>query len=328
MCIRDRISDSLISNQLVDYFVPIKTVYPTAKDVCCTDFPDAFLQFLQPAYPCGDSIGVSISICNTGEVVLPDSFPISLYELNPLLENQTSLTTFFTPNSIPADRCRLITQTILRPTSDSLFILLGDNNFQSPIELPCDFPIIPVTECSYYNNLGAIAIPEQIRIQGFEDDLFIQCPIDVLGTSIVAPPFLSNPVWNNEFYTETLMVHEPGWYYLSGTTPCGEIFTDSIELVSDVPNYQFETSDTTICVGEPFIVNLGPSHLPRVLSLDANDDMVIRGCRSTGACESDTLIFLTEGSFVLESNIFLGNFCNPSDEILSLIHISEPTRPL
>lgn len=234
---------------LVDFFLPVKNIYPVAREVCCDALPDATVQWLLPAYTCGDSIGLDISVCNTGDVNLSATYPITIYNRDPCHENASIISSFSLGNIVLANDCYQFTHEISQQNIDTIFLVLGDNGLVSPIQIPCDFPLDGITEeCDYYNNFKSVFIPDTIKTTIFQDDYFQNCNEDIF---LVAPYYVDNPVWNDTLANDTIIARYGGWYYLRGTTPCGGLFLDSVEVIEQHPH--LTPVMDTVCMGDQIV---------------------------------------------------------------------------
>jgi len=295
---------------LVNFFMPSRTIYPVARELCCTNYADAALQYVLPAYPCGDSVGIAISICNTGYVDLPANFPVTVYQSNPTLGNAQVVDYFLLENPLPPDSCFLFPRTIL--DTEEIFAVLGDPQMTSPYDLPCDFPLSPTIECDYYNNMRSATIPDTIEIVPFNDDYYLACPDEQYAINLIVPPYFSNPIWNEMWETDTLSVWVAGTYILEATTPCGEFFVDSVVVTEQYQHLEFEFSDTTLCQGDTLVI---------VSPLQANTSWTIypglvlsHECPNTQiGCISDTIYCNTPGQYLVEGRKTLGWLCGTKD---------------
>ncbi len=242
---------------LVDFFIPMQSVYPVARDLCCADYADAVVQYFWPAYPCGDSLGVAVSICNSGYIDLPVDFPVAIYDNDPTTGNPTLIDHFILEAPLPPDSCFLFAKTIINV--DQAWVVAGDPQAPLPYHLPCDFPLTNTTECDYNNNYRMVNIPDTIDIVPFNDDYFLVCPnsspYSPYVIDLIVPPYLSNPVWNGLWATDTLTVLVGGTYILEATTPCGNLFIDSILVIEQYPQLIFDFTDTTLCQGDSLIIH-------------------------------------------------------------------------
>ena len=301
---------------LEDFFNPTQTIYPVARDLCCDDLPDANLKYVLPAYPCGDSIGLAINICNTGQVPLSAGYPISVYAQNPRIEEVLPLGTFYLENSLPFDDCKIYDITIPGADTDQLFVVLGDDGLLTPYELPCDFPLGTIEECDYQNNFKSLLLPDTISVVGFKDDYYTPCPNFDHTLYLVAPPYLENPVWNDSIQTDSLPVFRRGIYRLSAITPCGEIFTDSIELLSPIANYQFSFLDTTVCLGETLIIQSPNDYEASRWQILAPQQLYTADCASQNiSCPSLSVEFLTPGTYQISGSVTPTFLCYLYDTI-------------
>ena len=297
--------------ELEDLFLPVKTIYPITKDLCCSNLPDADLQFIHPAYLCGDSIGINFSICNTGYSDLPLDFPMSFYQNDPCTTTNSLIFSCQTGVNIPSDSCISITKNILNNNLDSIYLLLGDPGINLPLNLICDFPLTNITECEYSNNLRGFEIPDNIRIPTFQDDYYLPCPRASDAINIIVPSYLSNPIWNNSFSTDTLTVSKAGIYILSAITPCGDLFTDTVEVVSPYEYAPLPFRDTTLCVGDSILLSVVP-HEITVWSFP-NTSGYTSTC--TFNCDPNTVVFTEPGVFFANPAIKLGGGCFIRDTI-------------
>lgn len=286
-----------------------RTIYPQAKDACCINLPDANIVYVHPAYPCGDSIGITIKFCNSGYTELPADYPVAIYDSNPTFGSPNLLTNLTIDSMLAIDECLFITRTILDPTTSEVFVVAGDQGTNTPFDLACDFPLTNTEECGYYNNMRSSVIPDTISIVTFDGGYYLACPKIQDTIHLVAPPYLLNPVWNGQYATDTLTIYDGGTYYLEAITPCGEPWGDSLFVGEQFPHVEFPFSDTTICIGDTLIVDIPFPHE----SITWSDDSPFVAFSCIDSCERYGYHATMPGTYVITGSKNIGPLCSSSD---------------
>ena len=100
----------------------------------------------------------NITICNIGDAVAPADIPIQIYTGNPTTGSVANYFNATTTQIIPIDSC--ITETILVPIDiGNYYMVINDNaSLLTPYDLENDFPVTPVAECNFLNNIDSFVV--------------------------------------------------------------------------------------------------------------------------------------------------------------------------
>ena len=147
------VGDSTVMNNfLVQYSDPDFPVPDLALDIAIdTTCPRDTTPGIPATY-------FTITICNIGDAVAPADIPIQIYTGNPTTGNVTSYFNTTTTQIIPIDSC--ITETILVPIDiGNYYMVVNDNaSLLTPYDLENDFPVTPVAECNFLNNIDSFIV--------------------------------------------------------------------------------------------------------------------------------------------------------------------------
>lgn len=111
---------------------------------------------------CGvDSFTISLSICNTGDALLPIETPVAFYDGDP--QNQAAIlhSIELTAIDVQPGTCETINFTIVNTSAPTLHLVVNDNHsIPSPYSLEDDFPVTAILECDYTNNIDFFDLGE------------------------------------------------------------------------------------------------------------------------------------------------------------------------
>ncbi|MCC6460769.1 MAG: gliding motility-associated C-terminal domain-containing protein [Saprospiraceae bacterium] len=236
------VGDSLRMNSFLNqYFNP---TFPS---------PDGALS--APSVVCvGDSIEISITVCNAGDNTLPLQTPVSAYRGNP--QTGTALWLGLLPLGfdLAPDSCRTFTARLPRVANDSVFVVLNDNHSKvAPFSLDQDFPVTNIGECAFLNNITAVYFPYNPPVLNIGPDTLI-CDnatllLDAAGTDLIAWQ------WQDNSVAPDFLAPDAGTYAVTVTDICGLTQTDSRTVGIDSSTVLQLGADQVICQGET--VSLG-----------------------------------------------------------------------
>ncbi len=122
---------------------------------CCETKPDAVFQnaFAECA---GDSLTVTLTICNEGFSDFPEGAYISFYSGNPTAGLAPLIGLRQTPQAVEPDSC--LTFSVKIPEAPPpIFIVVNDQGtFPQPIDLAGVGPTTDIEECDFTNNIGTL----------------------------------------------------------------------------------------------------------------------------------------------------------------------------
>lgn len=219
-------------------------------------------QFFNPTFPApdgavsaptlvciGDSIEVSMTVCNLGDNKLPLQTPVSAYRGNP----QTTAAQWVGAAPIGfdllPDSCRTLVFRIPRVANDSLFLVLNDDHSQTtPFSLAQDFPVTSIGECAFANNITALFFPYNPATVNLGPDTLL-CDnatllLNAAGNDLVAWS------WQDSSAAPTFLAPDAGAYSVTVTDVCGITQTDSRTVGIDSSTVLVLGPDQVICQGE------------------------------------------------------------------------------
>lgn len=231
------IGDSLRMNTFLNqYFNP---TFPS---------PDGVLS-LTGAVCVGDSMDVSLTLCNIGDNVLPPLTPVSFYQGNPQTTAANWLGALPLGFELFPDSCRSFTARVPRVANDSIFVVLNDDNsLPAPFNLSLDFPVTPIGECGFVNNIVSFYLPYNPAAISLGPDTLIcdnaTVPLDASGNDLVSW------LWNDNSTAPSFTAPDAGTFSVTVTDVCGILQIDSIVVEIDSSTVVDIGADVAICQGE------------------------------------------------------------------------------
>lgn len=208
-------------------------------------FPAPDGAIFSPTLTCvGDSIDVSLTVCNYGDKALPLQTPISAYRGNP--ETTAALWVGTAPIGfdLAPDSCRTFAFRIPRVANDSLFLVLNDDHSRpAPFSLAQDFPVTNIGECAFANNIAALYFPYDPAVIDFGPDTLL-CDNATLLLS-AAGTDLVGWLWHDGSTNPTFLVPDAGDYAVTITDVCGIT----------------QTAARSIGIDSSTVLQLGPNHV-------------------------------------------------------------------
>jgi hypothetical protein len=285
------IGDSLKMNTFLNQF--FNPTFPS---------PDAVLTLDQTVCE-GDSIALTLTLCNIGDNLLPPQTPVSLYQGNPETTAAPWLGSFPIGFALQGDSCRTFTARLPRIANDSIFVLVNDNHSQPPpFNLANDFPTTSIGECSFTNNIAAFFLP-------YLPDPVALGPDTALchnGTIVLEAGGhdLVEWEWQDGSTDSTLSVTLPGSYSVTVTDVCGLTHTDAIAIDLDSSTVVQLGPDRAICQGET--VSLGESGF---------DTYAWSPAAAVSCAGCDSVVAGPSASGYIVLNAAFANGCQSSDSV-------------
>ncbi len=219
-------------------------------------------QFFNPTFPApdgalaapslvclGDSVEISLTVCNYGDKFLPLQTPVSAYRGNPQTGPASWLGMAPLGFDLPPDSCRTFTARLPRVANDSIFLVLNDNNsLGTPFNLAQDFPSTAIGECAFVNNIAAVYLDYQPGVLNLGPDTLI-CDNATLSLSAVGKHFISWN-WQDGSSASSFTALDAGLYAVTITDVCGITQTDSRTVGIDSSTVLVLGPDRVICQGE------------------------------------------------------------------------------
>jgi len=231
------VGDSLRMNGFLNQF--FNPTFPT---------PDGVLSIINTVCD-RDSLVLTVEICNNGDNVLPPQTPISAYKGNPQTTPALWIGTIPTGFALQPDSCRTFTVRLPRVANDSVFIVLNDDHSTpTPFNLTKDFPVTPIGECAFNNNIASFYFEYLPPILNLGADTAI-CdhtvfPLNTAGTS------LTDWLWQDGTTQPTFSAPGPGTYAVTTTDVCTLQQIDSIVVTIDSTTVVSIGPDQQMCEGE------------------------------------------------------------------------------
>lgn len=210
--------------------------------------PDGALS--APAITClGDSIEVSITVCNYGDNAMPLQTPVSAYRGNPQTSPALWLGMAPLGFDLAPDSCRTFRVRLPRIANDSVFIVLNDNNSQpAPFSLSQDFPVTAIGECEFANNIAALYFAYHPATLNLGPDTLV-CDnatvlLDAAGSDRI------KWLWQDGSANPAFIAPDAGTYAVTVTDICGITQTDTRSIGIDSSTVLQLGPDRVICQGE------------------------------------------------------------------------------
>ncbi|MEM9918507.1 MAG: FG-GAP-like repeat-containing protein, partial [Bacteroidota bacterium] len=226
---------------------------------------NAYLQqYADPTFPVADAridvlgadclpngVEVTLLICNEGDNILPASTPIAVYQGNPTRVAANPIDNLLLGSDLAPDSCEQLSITTL--ASDSIFIVVNDDqSLASPYDLASDFPVTPIAECNYTNNIAGIEIDPTTPILDLGPDISV-CENGVF--TLDAGPGFSYYLWQDGSTEQTYTAFEPGKYWVEVPAGCGETQSDTINIFVEPGTVLDLGPDITICNDDPVFLS-------------------------------------------------------------------------
>lgn len=231
------VNDSLVLNTFMNqYFNP---TFPS---------PDGRITITQQQCV-GDSLEVSLQLCNTGDNLLPANTPISLYVGNPQTTPAVWIGALPIGKLIAADSCFGFTVRFPRISSDSVFFVLNDNHSKAtPFNLAQDFPVTAIGECIFTDNIVGLRFYYNPATLNLGVDTAI-CDRTTLLLKASGNDLVSWN-WQDNTSLDQLPASKPGIYSVVATDVCGITQTDTIDIRIDSSTVVSIGADQVMCAGE------------------------------------------------------------------------------
>jgi len=342
-------ADDCIYTELLDVSTTFLPAFESNQDVDQNDFTDLINQVSTPAaspvdltceaiclgsnldlaaiidtaYCNGDSLAMELQICNEGVDTLMSGTPYTVYDGNPTVNATASILGNFTiPVALPGGECFNSTIALPYPNGTMYLMANDDGSLPLPFDLENDFPSTPMVECDYTNNLDSATYDRPIP----DIDLGPDTNICENGVFLLdaGPGFVSYE-WQDGSIDQTYTAFEAGTYWVTGTTACGDVASDTINIILDNDILIALGPDPTICAGESVSLstaddpdytyqwtpsaNLDCDDCPTVIaSPDTTTTYELAVSNSTGCVSLDSVTVMVEAcTGTLDTAICLGD---------------------
>jgi hypothetical protein len=231
------IGDSLVLNTFMNqYFNP---TFPS---------PDGGMTFLGVAC-IGDSLQVTVEVCNLGDNILPPQTPVTAWMGNPVSESASYVGTALIGREVNLGECQIVSLMFPRAVNDTIWLMLNDDGSLAPPYNPdLDFPVTSIGECRFNNNLDKFIYyynPAPVELGQdtaiCDNTTFL---LDASGNDLMLWK------WSDGSGNPTFATGSPGLYSVTVTDICLIQQLDSIAIEID-SNTVVEIGPTqTMCQGE------------------------------------------------------------------------------
>ncbi len=227
---------------------------------CCETKPDAVFQnaFAECA---GDSLSVTLNICNEGFTNLPAGTYISFYNGDPTAGLAPLISLQQTPQAVEPDSCLTFSVKIPYATPPVSIVVNDQGTFPQPIDLGGAGPVTDIEECDFTNNIGMLditGIPPPLDLGA--DTL--ACPGDSL---LLTASGFDHYEWfpKNLFACDScasqFVVPQPDSIFeiiVTAGTDDGCFSADTVRVGATEPVFTFDTvyfcpGDTALVFGQP-----------------------------------------------------------------------------
>jgi len=230
------VSDSVVMNNFLTMYA--NPLFPV---------PDATVTV--DTVSCGSgTLEVVLEVCNIGDNVLSNELPVTFYQGNPTTMNATVLAAFVgIPSIVAVDSCITLEYSIPAVYGAPVFVVVNDDaSLAGPYDLATDFPITPIGECDYTNNINSFQMDDSPPTLDLGPDILI-CDNGVFVLD--AGPGFERYEWNVLAETQSVTVFESGTYWVTAFSNCS-VQTDTIVITIDPVTVFNLGPDTTICEGQ------------------------------------------------------------------------------
>lgn len=196
----------------------------------------------------GNMTTLAFTVCNTGLVDIPATFPYTIYCGSPEEPGAVVMQSNRVNVTIQPDECRQFTfSTANNSCNGQYFILLNDDSsIAPPFDIADVMPIGAFAECNYLNNVDSVSFEVEELIVEIAGDTAI---CNGQSTMLYSTYSHDNYLWSTNETDSTIEVNTEGWYWLEVEGECGIIERDSIYVLSlpnNIPPVDLG-NDTVIC---------------------------------------------------------------------------------
>ncbi|MCB9265185.1 MAG: gliding motility-associated C-terminal domain-containing protein [Lewinellaceae bacterium] len=220
----------------------------------CSSSPKDILLLLDTAYCNGDSLAVALRLCNGGTDTLSAGLPFTFYDGNPTADaSATILASGFTVTAdIPPGECYSTTISVPYPQGQLYCIANDDGSIPPVFNLETDFPPTELIECDYTNNIDSVSYETTVPQIALGPDTSV-CENGVF--LLDAGPGFAEYRWQDGTIGQTYTTFETGTFWVEATTACGDVSSDTINIVLDTVIAIGLRPDTTICPGASVVLS-------------------------------------------------------------------------
>ncbi|MFZ2898492.1 MAG: M43 family zinc metalloprotease [Saprospiraceae bacterium] len=224
--------------------LPENVLCETACLDSCLVAPDAFFQVIN-AHCNGDSLLVTVEVCNEGPGILYAGTPVNFYDGDPAAGG-----VLVGSGSLPEDLAELFCATwslpLAAPTNTTLYAWVNDLNA----------PGFDTLECDLADNITTFSVPYAPPLLDLGPDT-VMCGFGVVA--LEANAGFASYLWPDGSTAATYTALEPGVHWVVATDSCGGVQTDTVNIIvySSAISYdtlEFCPGDTVLIFGQPVTV--------------------------------------------------------------------------
>lgn len=207
----------------------------------CLVAPDAFFQVVN-AHCIGDSLLVTVEVCNEGAGILYAGTPVTFYDGDPatggLLAGTSSL-----PEDLAELACTTWSLPLAAPINTTLYAWVNDMNA----------PGFDTLECDLTDNLDSFIVLYNPPLLDLGPDT-VMCGFGVVA--LQATPGFASYLWPDGSTNPAYTALEPGAHWVVATDSCGGIQSDTVHITVYSDAISFDTlafcpGDTVVVFGDP-----------------------------------------------------------------------------
>ncbi|MBL7806918.1 MAG: gliding motility-associated C-terminal domain-containing protein, partial [Saprospiraceae bacterium] len=195
-----------------------------------------------------DSLRVRLRICNSGSTSSPPGLSLRWYEGDPTTPGAILYGSPYTyPSTIAKDSCNFWQISLPLPPNGTLYGIVNDNgSIAGPIDLATDFPSTTLMECDYLDNLFSFQVSYTTPVLDLGPDQSICKDANVV---LNATPGFSRYRWQDGSQNASFTAQGIGTYWVEAWDICGNLFTDTLQLLA-IPTPTLALGpDVSICSG-------------------------------------------------------------------------------
>ncbi|MCO6478503.1 MAG: PKD domain-containing protein, partial [Phaeodactylibacter sp.] len=219
------------------------------SNILCQASPVDAIVAIDSAYCNGDSLAVALRICNEGTDTLFNALPYTFYDGNPTADpGATVLADGFTaPAPILPGECYSTIVSVPDPQGQQIYCIANDNGALTPVfSLETGFPPTEIIECDYTNNIDSASYETTVP----DIDLGPDTSVCENGVFLLdAGPGFASYRWQDGAIGQTYTTFETGAFWVEATTACGDVVSDTINILLDTVIAIALRPDTSICPG-------------------------------------------------------------------------------
>ncbi|MCB0579385.1 MAG: PKD domain-containing protein, partial [Phaeodactylibacter sp.] len=219
-------------------------------NILCQASPVDAIVALDSAYCNGDSLAVTLRICNEGTDTLFSALPYTFYDGNPTADpGATVLADGLTaPGPVLPGECYSTTVSVPHPQGPQIYCIANDNGTLPPVfSLETGFPPTEIIECDYTNNIDSAGYETTVPDIDLGPDTSV-CENGVFRLD--AGPGFASYRWQDGSIGQTYTTFETGTFWVEATTACGDVKRDTIEIRLNPVIAIALRPDTILCSGD------------------------------------------------------------------------------